>query len=155
MLISFYPRLLLGQVWSTAWVPWIGSLSECLYLSIRACYWDRSGVRRGFLGLDRLVNAPRGNGNYVPGPRPYSAMLAIALGCFLPGFLLALTGTRSWAGCAGVVLMGTIPFLWWCDIVEESTIGGHHTFAITQTLKFGFILFILSEIMLFFSFFWS
>jgi len=54
-----------------------------------------------------------------------------------------------------VVLVGVMSFVWWCDIVEESTIGGHHTFVITNTLKFGFVLFILSEIMLFFSFFWS
>jgi len=91
----------------------------------------------------------------VPGPRPWRAMRAIGLGCFLPGFILALTGRRSWWGAIGVVVLALLAFVWWCDLVEEATMGGHHTYVITNTLKFGFILFILSEIILFFSFFWS
>ena len=46
-------------------------------------------------------------------------------------------------------------FSWSKDIIIESTFLGYHTNIIIQTLKIGFILFILSEIFFFLSFFWT
>jgi len=45
--------------------------------------------------------------------------------------------------------------LWWRDIVREGTFEGAHTFAVQHGLRFGMILFIVSEVMLFFAFFWA
>ena len=45
--------------------------------------------------------------------------------------------------------------LWWRDIVREGTYEGAHTFQVQYGLRFGMILFIVSEIMLFFAFFWA
>ena len=77
------------------------------------------------------------------------------MGCFVPGLLLGLTGTRGWLGARRVLVVVVMAVVWWSDLVEEATIGGHHTYLIVVILKFGFVLFILSEVMLFFSFFWS
>jgi len=44
---------------------------------------------------------------------------------------------------------------WWEDVIEESTFEGHHTKKVVKGLKLGMILFIVSELMLFFSFFWA
>ena len=44
---------------------------------------------------------------------------------------------------------------WWRDVVREGTFEGHHTLVVQKGLRIGFILFILSEVMFFFSFFWS
>lgn len=49
--------------------------------------------------------APRGNGHYVPGPSPWSSMRAIAVGCFVPGLLLGLTGARGWGGASRVLVV--------------------------------------------------
>jgi len=46
-------------------------------------------------------------------------------------------------------------YLWWRDVVREATFQGHHTLIVKQGLIFGFILFIISEIMFFFGFFWA
>lgn len=46
-------------------------------------------------------------------------------------------------------------FRWFYDIVVESTYEGNHTFKVQQGVKLGMCLFIVSEIMFFFSFFWS
>lgn len=46
-------------------------------------------------------------------------------------------------------------YRWWKDIVVESTYQGKHTIVVKRSIWIGFILFIVSEIMLFFSFFWS
>nr|YP_011004212.1 cytochrome c oxidase subunit III [Elthusa poutassouiensis]WPS93547.1 cytochrome c oxidase subunit III [Elthusa poutassouiensis] len=44
---------------------------------------------------------------------------------------------------------------WWRDIVREGTYQGLHTKKVQTGLKWGMILFITSEIMFFFSFFWA
>nr|APF47444.1 cytochrome c oxidase subunit III [Pholetesor sp. SNS-2016] len=43
---------------------------------------------------------------------------------------------------------------WWRDIIRESTIQGFHTSIVMKGLQSGMILFILSEVMFFMSFFW-
>lgn len=44
---------------------------------------------------------------------------------------------------------------WFLDIITEATLRGQHTRAVQKGLKLGFILFIVSEIMFFFGFFWA
>jgi len=46
-------------------------------------------------------------------------------------------------------------FVWWRDIIRESTFQGHHTKRVQLGLRSGMILFIVSEIMFFFAFFWA
>jgi len=43
---------------------------------------------------------------------------------------------------------------WFWNIIIESTFQGHHTKKVQRGLKIGMFLFILSEVMFFFSFFW-
>jgi len=50
--------------------------------------------------------------------------------------------------------MGLIAFLWWRDVVREAK-GGFHTATVQKGIMIGFLLFLLSEIMLFFSFIWA
>jgi cytochrome c oxidase subunit 3 len=42
---------------------------------------------------------------------------------------------------------------WFSDVIIESTYQGHHTNKVRFGISFGMVLFILSEIMFFFSFF--
>mgnify|MGYP004727565837 CR=1 FL=1 len=46
-------------------------------------------------------------------------------------------------------------FQWWRDVARESTFQGLHTYAVTINLRWGIILFIISEIFFFISFFWA
>jgi cytochrome c oxidase subunit 3 len=43
---------------------------------------------------------------------------------------------------------------WFRDVIREQNVG-FHTISVRKGLKLGFILFIISEIMLFFAFFWA
>ena len=52
-------------------------------------------------------------------------------------------------------LLIIISYSWWRDIVREATFQGHHTLVVQRGLKYGMLLFILSEVMFFFSFFWA
>nr|YP_011017359.1 cytochrome c oxidase subunit III [Amblyomma tigrinum]WQF69022.1 cytochrome c oxidase subunit III [Amblyomma tigrinum] len=46
-------------------------------------------------------------------------------------------------------------FQWWRDISREASFQGFHTKFVLQGLKFGMMLFILSEVFFFLSFFWA
>nr|WKU83862.1 cytochrome c oxidase subunit III [Chalcosyrphus chalybeus] len=59
-----------------------------------------------------------------------------------------------------LILLGTLitiltVYQWWRDISRESTFQGLHTYPVTLGLRWGMILFILSEVLFFSSFFWA
>jgi cytochrome c oxidase subunit 3 len=62
------------------------------------------------------------------------------------GFTLFEQGLIQAVFCAGC---------WWRDVIRESTFDTSHTNRVLVGLKWGMALFILSEIMFFFAFFWS
>lgn len=55
----------------------------------------------------------------------------------------------------GLLCLSLCVFGWFSDIVDEATLSGYHTQAVRMGLRLGFLLFIVSEIMLFLGFFWA
>nr|YP_011010685.1 cytochrome c oxidase subunit 3 [Halobates matsumurai]WPW47365.1 cytochrome c oxidase subunit 3 [Halobates matsumurai] len=55
----------------------------------------------------------------------------------------------------GILILLLTMIQWWRDIVREGTYQGKHTIMVTNGLKWGMILFIISEIFFFISFFWA
>nr|YP_009654698.1 cytochrome c oxidase subunit III [Anaxandra taurina]QCI09240.1 cytochrome c oxidase subunit III [Anaxandra taurina] len=55
----------------------------------------------------------------------------------------------------GVLILLMTMFQWWRDIIREATYQGKHTIKVTEGLKLGMILFIISEVFFFISFFWG
>lgn len=55
---------------------------------------------------------------------------------------------------AGIILIIS-SFQWWRDISREASFQGFHTFFVLKGLKIGILLFILSEVFFFISFFWA
>nr|URX53246.1 cytochrome c oxidase subunit III [Cryptotermes sp. 2 AB-2022a] len=54
----------------------------------------------------------------------------------------------------GLIMILTM-IQWWRDIVREGTYQGLHTKKVTKGLRWGMILFIISEVFFFVSFFWA
>lgn len=46
-------------------------------------------------------------------------------------------------------------YQWWRDVVREGTFQGHHTPTVQKGLRYGIILFIVSEVFFFAGFFWA
>lgn len=46
-------------------------------------------------------------------------------------------------------------YQWWRDVIREATFQGCHTIIVYNGIRIGIILFIISEILFFFSFFWA
>lgn len=55
----------------------------------------------------------------------------------------------------GIIITAAISILWWKDVIREATYQGNHTLEVVKGIKMGVVLFIVSEIMLFISFFWA
>ena len=76
---------------------------------------------------------------------------------FLLGNVLYLHGW-FWGGfvlAAGLFYVIYCLACWWRDVVVEATFEGQHTRMVQAGLKMGAALFIVSEVMFFFAFFWS
>lgn len=90
-----------------------------------------------------------------PSPWPFLASLAAFL-TTLGGVLYMHAYTNSqFILIVGLLLLISIMFIWWRDVIRESTYEGHHTGIVQQGLRYGIILFIISEIFFFFAFFWA
>jgi cytochrome c oxidase subunit 3 len=67
---------------------------------------------------------------------------------------------HSYSGGGYALLTGMLTviftmYVWWRDIVREATFEGQHTDMVQTGMRMGMILFIASEVMFFFGFFWA
>lgn len=76
--------------------------------------------------------------------------------------LLLTSGLVMWFHFNSILLLtiGLITntltmYQWWRDIVREGTFQGHHTPVVQKGLRYGIILFIVSEVFFFSGFFWA
>nr|WNH37017.1 cytochrome c oxidase subunit III [Nezumia stelgidolepis]WNH38409.1 cytochrome c oxidase subunit III [Nezumia stelgidolepis] len=88
-----------------------------------------------------------------PSPWPLSGAMA--------AFLLT-SGLAEWFHFHSTTLLAlAFPLLfltmfqWWRDVVREGTFQGHHTPPVQTGLRFGMVLFIVSEVFFFLGFFWA
>jgi cytochrome c oxidase subunit 3 len=65
---------------------------------------------------------------------------------FVGGWLLMLNG---------LLLIIFVMYVWWRDVVREATYELQHTVKVQRGLRLGVVLFIVSEVMFFFGFFWA
>ena len=90
-----------------------------------------------------------------PSPWP----LIASLGAFMLTTGLVLYMHRMIGGWGllmnGLFLIIYVMYVWWRDVVREATYEEHHTFVVQRGLRLGMVLFIASEVMFFFAFFWA
>ena len=70
------------------------------------------------------------------------------------GAVLWMHGMTPWLFAAGVVGVLYTMYAWWAEVVHEGQTGDH-TPVVQIGLRYGFILFIMSEVMFFSAWFWS
>ena len=61
---------------------------------------------------------------------------------------------QPWMFLIGLVMVLYVMFAWWSDVVNESHVGDH-TPVVRIGLRYGFIMFIMSEVMFFSAWFWT
>lgn len=78
------------------------------------------------------------------------------------GSLILTTGLTKWFNInnfnlilTGLIILSITSYQWWRDVTRESTLQGLHTLTVINGIRWGMILFITSEVLFFFSFFWA
>jgi cytochrome c oxidase subunit 3 len=74
---------------------------------------------------------------FGPGPQPFFE--TIGLWTIAPGLIIAM-----------ITMMG-----WWRDVIDEATVQKMHTGVVQISLRYGMMLFIISEVMFFAAWFWA
>lgn len=70
------------------------------------------------------------------------------------GVFHGYSGASTLASFGFVMLIYSM-VVWWRDIIREGTFEGQHTSYVQLGLRYGMLLFIVSEVMFFFAFFWA
>nr|YP_054462.1 cytochrome c oxidase subunit III [Onychiurus orientalis]AAT69324.1 cytochrome c oxidase subunit 3 [Onychiurus orientalis] len=86
-------------------------------------------------------------------PWPLSA--AIGASMMTSGMISWFHSLNTSLMILGVLVLLFSTYQWWRDIARESTLQGLHTINVIKGMRWGMILFILSEVLFFFSFFWA
>jgi cytochrome c oxidase subunit 3 len=92
-------------------------------------------------------------------PSPWPLVGSFAAVVFTAGMVAGMKGVFGvpkgewWLAAAGFAGILVTMFAWWADVVKESR-GGDHTPVVQIGLRYGMILFIMSEVMFFVAWFW-
>nr|WRK21458.1 cytochrome c oxidase subunit III [Hecalus sp.] len=86
---------------------------------------------------------------------PWPLTSSMGLMSLTSGTILLLYNNEMWLMNLGLSTIIITMFQWWRDIIRESTFQGMHTKKVVKSMKWGMILFIMSEVLFFSSFFWA
>nr|QXF68483.1 cytochrome c oxidase subunit III [Hierodula zhangi] len=89
--------------------------------------------------------------NYSPWP----IMAALSIMVAMLGFIKFSYEFNEKLMFTGILILTLITIQWWRDVIRESTYQGYHTKEVMTGLRWGMILFIVSEVFFFVSFFWT
>lgn len=99
----------------------------------------------------------RGHPWHIVEPSPWPLLVSLSVLCTTVGAVCYMH--REPGGgkllISGLFLIGYCVTCWFMDIVNESTYRGFHTLKVQKGIAMGMKLFIASEVMFFFGFFWA
>lgn len=86
---------------------------------------------------------------------PWPLVGALGAFCMLIGIVNWFIFQEFIVSFFGLILLIITSYQWWRDISREGTLQGCHTLKVTYGLRWGMVLFIISEVFFFVSFFWA
>jgi len=87
--------------------------------------------------------------------RPWPIIASIAAFSIVTGIVKWFILTSNTLIFIEIIILILTTYQWWRDITREGTFQGLHTIFVLKGLRWGIILFITSEVLFFFSFFWA
>lgn len=90
-------------------------------------------------------------------PSPWPLLASLGAFMFVSGLVLYMHKfVGGWSLLiTGFTLILYVMYTWWRDIVREATFEDSHSVIVQKGLRLGMVLFIVSEVMFFFAFFWA
>jgi cytochrome c oxidase subunit 3 len=94
---------------------------------------------------------------HIVDPSPWPIIASIGAFMCTSGGVLYMHKFNGGFGLfiTGFCIILYVMYAWWRDVIREATFEDQHTFVVQKGLRLGMILFIVSEIMFFFAFFWA
>ena len=92
---------------------------------------------------------------HIVDPSPWPALGTLSAFLIATGGIWFMHDGPPLLLAAGFGLLLYVFYAWWRDVVKESRAGTNHTEEVAHGLRVGFLLFIASEVMFFFAFFWA
>lgn len=91
---------------------------------------------------------------HILNPSVWPFMGAVGGYTMLAGAVRYFHDKGPWMLLIGAAIVAYVMYAWWSDVIEESH-AGDHTPVVRIGLRYGFIMFIMSEIMFFSAWFWN
>lgn len=88
---------------------------------------------------------------------PWPILSSLAVFFLTSGFVLYIHRIENGFSIffLGLIMLISVLFVWWRDVIRESTFQGNHTLIVQRGIKLGFIFFLGTEVMFFSGFFWA
>nr|UZT67516.1 cytochrome c oxidase subunit 3 [Figites sp. ZJUH 20220009] len=86
---------------------------------------------------------------------PWPLLMSLSIMLMMIGSLNMFNYKNYMLMYLGIICIIMCMIQWWRDVIREGTFQGLHTYLVVISLKLGMLLFIVSELLFFFSFFWS
>lgn len=93
--------------------------------------------------------------NHLVETSPWPISTALSLYIFMNSIVLVLQGGSNIPLVIALLALVSSMTLWWKDVIIESTYQGHHTSTVVNGIRMGFMLFIITELFLFVTIFWT
>jgi cytochrome c oxidase subunit III len=91
---------------------------------------------------------------HILNPSIWPLMGALGGAIMLGGSVLYMKGSGPWIGLVGLAMVLVTMYSWWAEVIREAD-AGDHTPVVMIGLRYGVIMFIMSEIMFFVAWFWN
>jgi len=91
---------------------------------------------------------------HILNPSIWPFMGAVSAFVLLFGSVLFFHDSGPWVMLVGFALTFYTMYSWWADVIDEAH-QGDHTPVVSIGLRYGFIMFIMSEVMFFVAWFWN
>lgn len=92
---------------------------------------------------------------HIVNPSPWPLTGALSALLITSGLIIWFHFNSIFLLSLGLITNILTIFQWWRDIIREGTFQGHHTPTVQKGLRYGIILFIISEVLFFTGFFWA
>lgn len=98
-----------------------------------------------------------GHKYHLVDPSPWPVMSSVGVFTLVTGIVAYMHGySGGWeSAMAGLFVILVSMIAWWKDVVREATFENRHSQCVRKGLRLGMLLFLLSEAMFFFAFFWA
>jgi cytochrome c oxidase subunit 3 len=92
---------------------------------------------------------------HIVNPSPWPLTGALSTLLITSGLAIWFHFNSTFLLILGLLTNSLTIYQWWRDVVRAGTIQGHHTSVVQKGLRYGVVLFIVSEVFFFAGFFWA